>query len=122
MKTKYKSQLEVDTAKHLKENKIKARYEKKRLPYLWIEEKHYIPDFFLSNGVILECKGRFTLSDRKKMLFIKEQYPDMDIRFVFSNPKQKLWKKGKMTYGRWCEKNGYLYCKAAEGIPADWLQ
>ncbi len=61
------------------------------------------------------------IEDRKKHLFIKAQHPDLDIRFVFDSPTRKLYKGGKMTYGDWCDKHGYMYCKLKEGIPQSWL-
>ena len=48
--------------------------------------------------IIIETKGRFVTADRQKMLLVKEQYPDLDIRFVFSNPNSRISKKSKTTY------------------------
>ena len=67
----------------------------------------------------METKGRFTVSDRQKHLLIKEQQPELDIRFVFSNQNAKLYKGSKTTYAQWCEKNGFQY--AHKTIPDDWL-
>jgi hypothetical protein len=120
-KHEYKSNSEYEAAQQLHKHKIKFVYEKEKLPFEWREDKNYIPDFFLPNGVILEVKGRFMPEDRKKHLFIKSQYPDLDIRFVFDNPYRKLYKGGKMTYADWCDKHGYMYCKLNEGIPQSWL-
>jgi hypothetical protein len=58
-------------------------------------------------------------ADRKKHLLVKEQNPNMDIRFVFSNSKNKITKKSKTTYGDWCEKNGYKYSDKI--IPNEWF-
>jgi hypothetical protein len=100
---------------------IKIRYEEEKINYVWLEYKTYIPDFILPNGIILEVKGRFVLEDRKKHLFIKEQKPELDIRFIFDNPNSKLYKNGKMTYAKWCEKHKFLYCRRKDGIPEEWL-
>ena len=35
-------------------------------------------------------------------MLIQQQFPDIDIRFVFSNMNTKLY-KGSKTYARWCE-------------------
>lgn len=118
---KYKSNSEKSAADQLSSKKIKFEYETVKLPYVWSEDKNYIPDFILPNGVILEVKGRFMIDDRKKHLFIKSTYPEKDIRFVFDNPYRKLYKGGKMTYADWCDKHKYLYCKLGDGIPQDWL-
>jgi hypothetical protein len=85
----YKSNSEYEAAQQLHKQKIKFVYEQEKLAYEWREDKNYIPDFFLPNGVILEVKGRFMIEDRKKHLFIKAQHPDLDIRFVFDNPTRK---------------------------------
>jgi N-acetylmuramoyl-L-alanine amidase len=37
----------------------------------------------LPNGIIIESKGRFLTADRQKHLLIKQQHPQLDIRFVF---------------------------------------
>lgn len=114
----FRSGLEQDNAKYLKNIGCKFEYETKRFPYHVL--KHYTPDFILNNGVIVETKGRFLPSDRTKHLLIKKQHPDLDIRFVFSNSRQKLSKRSKTTYGEWCDKHGFEY---ADGmIPKAWTK
>ena len=120
-KHKYKSNSEAITADLLQSAGISFEYESLKLDYEWREDKSYTPDFVLSNDVILEVKGRFLIEDRKKHLFIKSTYPDLDIRFVFYNPHRTLYKGGKMTYADWCNKHGYKFCKLDEGIPKEWL-
>lgn len=80
----------------------------------------YTPDFVLPNGIIIEAKGLFEREDRQKHLLIKEQYPNLDIRFVFQNPKLKLYKGSKTTYGDWADKNGFLW--STRQIPDNWLR
>lgn len=80
----------------------------------------YTPDFPLPNGIIVESKGLFETTDRQKHLLIKKQYPHLDIRFVFSNPNQKINKGSKTSYADWCVKNGYKYAKKL--IPVEWLK
>ena len=82
--------------------------------------KKYTPDFILENGIIIETKGRFTAADRFKHWCVKEQHPEYDIRFVFSNPQAKLSKGAKSTYADWCDKHGFLYAK--EKIPMEWIK
>lgn len=74
----------------------------------------------LPNGIIIEAKGIFDATDRAKHLLIKAQYPHLDIRFVFSNAKAKIYKGSKTTLAAWCEKNGYQY--ATKEIPAKWFK
>lgn len=81
----------------------------------------YTPDFVLPhNGIIIEAKGRFVTADRQKHILIKEQFPDLDIRFVFSNPHQTIGKQSSTTYAMWCEKKGFKY--AATSIPEEWIK
>lgn len=84
------------------------------------KERKYEPDIVLPmNGIVVECKGRFETSDRQKHLLIKEQHPDMDIRFVFSNSRARLSKRSKTTYAAWCEKHGFRY--ADKVVPQEWI-
>lgn len=115
----FRSGLELRIAKQLDRRKIKYGYETKKIKWQLVEDKTYTPDFILPNGIIIEGKGRFTASDRKKHLFIKKQHPDLDIRFVFSNSNNRILKGSKTTYAIWCEKNGFLY--ADNEIPEEWL-
>lgn len=80
----------------------------------------YTPDFVLPNGIIIEAKGIFEREDRQKHLLIKMQYPDLDIRFVFQNPKMTLYKGSKTTYADWAEKNGFKY--STRQIPDAWFR
>ena len=79
----------------------------------------YTPDFKLPNKIIIESKGRFVSEDRKKHLLVKQQRPDLDIRFVFSNSKAKISKGSKTSYADWCIKHGFLY--ADKLIPEEWI-
>jgi hypothetical protein len=40
---------------------------------------------------------------------LKEQHPDIDIRFIFDNP-NKLCGGTKMTHAKWAEKYNFKYC------------
>ena len=116
----FKSGLEQNISQQIESKGIKVEYETEKVPYIIPASNHtYSPDFKLPNGIRVETKGRFVAADRKKHLLVKEQNPNMDIRFVFSNSKNKITKKSKTTYGDWCEKNGYKY--ADKIIPNEWF-
>ena len=120
LKAGYRSGLEDDIAKQLDAMRVKYTYEELKISYTVPESKHkYTADFVLPNGIVVESKGRFVTADRKKHLLIKQQYPELDLRFVFSNPRCKISKVSKTTYGDWCDKNGFLY--ATKRIPEDWI-
>jgi len=113
-----RSGLEDDNRDLLKVSKIDFEYETIRIPYKSVNT--YKPDFILlSNGIIVETKGRFFPSDRSKHLKVRTQHPNLDIRFVFTNSKAKLNPKSKTTYGEWCDKKGFKY--ADKLIPTLWL-
>jgi hypothetical protein len=116
----YRSGLEETIAKDLKEAGISFLYEDKKITYQVNQVRTYTPDFILPNGIIIETKGRFVVDDRMKHLMIREQYPHLDLRFVFSNSRNKIRKGSKITYGDWCTKHGFLY--ADKRIPDEWLK
>ena len=119
IKNGYRSGLEDDIAKDLEGRGVGFEYEKLKVQWQLLENKTYTPDFKLPNGIIIESKGRFVQADRKKHLIIQDQHPFLDIRFVFSNSRSKLYKGAKSTYGDWCNKHGFLY--ADKRIPDEWL-
>lgn len=116
----YRSGLEEAIAKDLDEAGISYLYEDKKITYQVNQVRTYTPDFILPNGIIIETKGRFVVGDRMKHLMIREQYPHLDLRFVFSNSRNKIRKGSKTTYGDWCTKHGFLY--ADKRIPDEWLE
>jgi len=120
LKHGWRSGLEEAIAAELRAKKIPVNYESAKIEYIRPARKaKYTPDFILPNGIIIETKGRFVTADRQKHLMIKEQRPDLDIRFVFSNSRQRISKQSKTTYGMWCEKHGFPY--ADKHVPDEWL-
>jgi hypothetical protein len=116
----FRSGLELDLDESLKRVGIDGEYEKNKIKYTVPASEHtYTPDFKLPNGIYVETKGRFVTEDRKKHLLIKSQHPNLDIRFVFQNSKNKIRKGSKTTYADWCNKYGYKY--ADKTIPKEWL-
>lgn len=113
----FRSGLEAAVAEQLNDLGVEYEYEKLKIPYQ-IDAK-YIPDFVLPNGIIVECKGRFTSEDRRKMRLVKEQNPELDIRFVFTRSTSKINKGSKTSYGDWCDKYGFDYSDKL--IPGEWL-
>lgn len=117
----YRSGLEDRIATQLQNAGIPLVYEKYKIPYIVPASKHnYTPDFILPNGIIVEAKGIFEFEDRQKHLRIKEQHPELDIRFVFSNSKTKISTGAKTTVAEWCVKHGFKY--ASREIPAHWFR
>jgi hypothetical protein len=116
----YRSGLEEDIDTILKQRGVDGQYEQHTIGYIKPATNHiYTPDFRLPNGIYVETKGRFVLDDRKKHLLIKQQNPNLDIRFVFQNSKAKIRKGSKTTYADWCIKHGFIF--ADKEIPTEWL-
>lgn len=117
-----KSSLEASAVIMLTMANVEFKYEKKKIKYMPppAKMKTYTPDFSLPNGILVEMKGVFTGKDRKKHLLIKKQHPDLDIRFVFSNPHEYLTGEKLKTYAEWCDLNGFIW--ADKTIPSDWLK
>ena len=120
----FRSGLEDLLAKQIVDAGHKLFYETDRVQYIVPERSTtYTPDFKLpkTNGgfFYVEAKGLWDSADRKKHILLREQRPDLDIRFVFSNHRSKIYKGSKTTYGDFCNKHGFIYSK--RWIPEEWL-
>lgn len=124
----YKSDLEDDIAAQLESEGIPVVYEKRVIPYqVPARDSVYTPDFELPGGIIIEGKGRFghrgnqktATEERQKMILVKKQHPDLDIRLVFWNPNYPIYKGSKTTYAKWAETHGFPW--AAKTIPPEWI-
>ena len=116
----FRSGLEVSVADHLARKGEVVAYEAHKLKYTPpAKTRTYTPDFILRNGIVIETKGRFLTADRQKHKAIKAEHPDLEVRFVFSNPNTRISKQSSTTYAMWCEQYGFKY--AAKLIPDAWL-
>lgn len=121
-KSVYRSKFEDDVITKLKSviNKYKIKFEYEPMKIEYNTPSIYVPDIVLENKIIVEIKGFFTASDRRKHLLIKQQHPELDIRFVFQKPDNKIYKGSNITYADWCEKHGFKWAK--QEIPLHWLK
>lgn len=113
-----KSGFERSIDADLRARKVEFTYEELELPY--ILNGTYHPDFFLKKtGIVVEAKGVLDRESKRKMIAIRKQYPDLDIRFLFMNASKKV-PGTKQTHGEWATRNGYEW---AEGkIPEEWVK
>ena len=129
---KYRSGLEDDIANQLSKNKIKFTYEKDQNTYKVPSiSRTYIPDFKIvtksGKEIYIEGKGIWVYDDRYKHLLLRIQRPDLDIRFVFTNSKNRIRKGSKATYADICDGKGRGLFKgvtwkyADKKIPREWL-
>ena len=116
--SKYRSGLEKQVAKLLQGLGISFEYESIKVPYTI--QHNYTPDFILPNYVHLETKGYWDPADRRKILAVKKDNPELDLRMVFQSPYNKINKKSKTTYAMWCD-NHNIPWTAYHNIPLEWL-
>ena len=85
----------------------------------------YVPDLLLPNGIYVEIKGYLRTPERVKYVKFKEQFPEIDLRFVFQNSKKtyqgavKRKDKTKTTLAEWANKHGFIY--ADKRVPTEWF-
>ena len=115
---KFRSKLEERVATLLEQLGISYEYETEKLSYTI--EHNYTPDFVLPNYVYLETKGYWDAADRRKVLAVKRDNPEVDLRMVFQSPYNTISKKSKTTYAKWCEKHDIPWTAYHE-IPLEWL-
>lgn len=130
----HRSGLEVKVAEQL--NKCKATYEfepkEGKIVYEVPSSIHtYTPDFVITSKsgktIIVETKGIWDYADRYKHLLIRQQHPDLDIRFVFTRSKQRIRKGSTTTYADICSGlgrspfKGVCWQYADKRIPSEWL-
>ena len=115
---KYRSNLEKNIADLLEGLGVSFMYESEKLSYTI--EHNYTPDFVLPNYVYLEAKGYWDAADRRKVLAVKRDNPDIDLRMVFQSPYNTISKKSKTTYAQWCEKHDIPWTSYHD-IPLEWL-
>jgi hypothetical protein len=131
----YRSGLEVKVVEQL--NKCKATYEFEpndgKIVYEVPSSIHsYTPDFVIKTKtgktIIVETKGIWDYADRYKHLLIRQQHPDLDIRFVFTRSKQRIRKGSSTTYADICEGlgrspfKGVRWIYSDRSIPSSWLE
>ena len=114
----FRSGLEERVADLLVELGISYEYETTKIDYTI--EHVYTPDFILPNGVVLETKGFWEPEDRRKIKAVKAQNPDLDLRMVFQAPYNKISKKSKTTYAKWCDRHDIPWT-SFHNIPLEWL-
>lgn len=106
----YRSKFEFTFSERLKELKLKAKYESSKLKYIVPQTtRTYTPDWEIGKDIFIETKGRFTASDRKKILLVKAANPKVKVYMLFQNAQVKLSKVSNTTYAEWCNKNEIIW-------------
>lgn len=111
-KRKTRNKFETKLLQQLQQSKLKVAYESEKIPYYIAG--HYIPDYVITTPtgkIYIEAKGHFRPEAKRKMVAVKKQHPELDIRIVFYSYNKK--------YIRWATKHGFTY--AIGDIPDEWL-
>ena len=115
---KFRSNLEKRVATLLTTLGVSYEYESTKVPYTI--QHHYNPDFVLPNHVYLEAKGYWSAEDRRKILAVRKENPDIDLRMIFQSPYNKISKRSKTTYAQWCDRHDIPWTAYHE-VPLEWL-
>lgn len=126
LEAKYRNGLERGVAQQLEAGGVQFFYETNWLPYAVPARKaKYLPDFSISDTpIILETKGWFGRNgakERQKLVLLKEQYPDLDFRLVFSDARKPIYKGSKTTYADWARDNGFKFADRGK-VPPAWIE
>ena len=117
-----KSKLERNVLALLKTKTPRVLYEPDTFDFIQPAKKRkYTPDFKIGKNKYVEVKGRLTQEDRDKMIWFKEQHPELTVYLLFSTGNNKLRKGSLTTYGDWADKVGYEWSDMKKGIPDEWL-
>lgn len=123
----YRNRFEYDVGNRLRGEDVDFSYETEKLTYTLT--KKYIPDFVIRTpgGIrYIETKGNgrsFDAAARAKMIAVKKQHPDKDIRILFwSNGEFGARRKdgSRQTQMGWAKKNGFI--AAVREIPDEWYK
>ncbi len=128
----FRSGFEKRVEKNLQERGISHEYESIKLKYVKstcpccksvVATGSYTPDFIVARStgkrLVVEGKGRFTSSDRTKMLSVVRDNPEEDIRMLFQKD-DPITKGSKTRNSGWCHKH-QIPCAIGEAIPDSWL-
>lgn len=123
LETEYRSRLEKKVADQLQAEGVDWEYESFKVPYqVPARNAKYLPDFPVAGrAILLEAKGWFKTSDRQKLIHVKASNPTLDIRLVFQNAQNKIYKGSPTTYAKWADDHGFLWCDKGT-VPPEWIK
>lgn len=130
----FRNDLEAGVGQQLTEAGIEFEYEKLIVPYeVPARTAKYITDLVPTRTtIILEVKGHFggiagrgirerSAEQRKKYLLVKEQRPDLDIRFVFQRASTPIYPRSPTSHGKWATDNGFKWSDKGR-VPPAWIE
>jgi hypothetical protein len=132
LEASYRSGLEKNIAAQLEAEGLSFDYEQLKLEYnVPARVAKYTPDFKVGT-IVIESKGAFgygpnrfsggdPAKERQKLLLIKAQHPNLDLRIVFQRASTKIYKGSPTTYAKWATDNGFLWADKG-AIPPEWIK
>jgi hypothetical protein len=129
---KFRNELEQGVAAQLSAAGIGYDYEGDWVHYtVPARAAKYLPDFRpQGSNIIIESKGHFggghmdlrrrSAEERHKLILLKEQHPELDIRIVFQRAATRIYPGSPTTNGQWATDHGFLW--SDKGIvPPAWI-
>jgi hypothetical protein len=127
----YRSGLEKNIAAQLEAEGVTFEFDKHTFEYdVPARKAKYTPDFKVGS-IVIESKGAFgygpgrfsgdPAKERQKLLLVKAQHPDIDLRIVFQRASTKIYKGSPTTYAKWATDNGFLWADKGS-IPPEWIK
>lgn len=114
----FKSGFERSFDANLRSRGIKVLYETTKVPYTL--ERTYSPDFYIVDfDFFIETKGLLDRDSKAKMVAVKKQHPDLDVRFVFMKADKRI-PGTKETHGAWATRNGFVWAEST--APEEWFE
>ena len=135
VKTKrLRNPFEENIAEQLLQAGIDPAYEAESIPYtVPAREARYIRDFHPpGTNIVIEAKGNFgglrgqgdmkknSAANRQKLILVKEQHPELDIRIVFDRASTKIYPGAKTTNGEWATDHGFKWSDKGV-VPPAWI-
>ena len=132
LEPQYRSGLEKNIADQLEAAGVPIAYETTKLRYNVPSKDHtYTPDF-TAGRIIIEAKGAFgygpnrfsggdPVKERQKLVLIKQQHPELDLRIVFQRASTKIRKGSPTSLGMWATANNIPWADKGV-IPEEWLE
>lgn len=130
VEARFRSGLEKKVADQLDDAGVPYAYEAEKLHFtIPAFGAKYTPDFRLGNtNIFIEAKGAFGngrrtegAEARHRLLLVREQHPDKDIRIVFERASTKIYKGSKTSQGDWASSHNFKWADKGT-VPPEWLE
>jgi hypothetical protein len=131
----FRSGLEKKVAEQLEAGGVSYGHEAQWVRYtVPAREAKYLPDYTINGtNILLEAKGRFGggnprfkqpagdgAKERQKLILLREQHPELDIRLIFQRASTPIYPGSKTTYAKWAEDHGFPWSDKGR-VPEDWI-